>query len=262
MATSADIADLQERAAAGDAAAQYALADRHETGEGVDQDFATALRLFGEAAQQGHAAAQWRLGTILSPLGKAADYGIAPDSIGALRWLEAAARQDHADAIALVAYAYEFGLGTAVNPAVAARWWRRLAERGDPDALRRLGTIALNSGLKPAAAHWFRRAAERGDGLALGQLRDLAAAGIAEAALDPATELRLLAAAADGGDAVAMEALGLRYAEGDGVARDAAKALDYLRRAAAEEQANGRSGSATAALARLEKTLEGSPPGG
>jgi len=211
MATSADITDLQERAAAGDAAAQYALADRHETGEGVDQDFAAALKLFGEAAQQGHAAAQWRLGTILSPLGKAAGYGVAPDSIGALRWLEAAARQDHADAIALVAYAYEFGLGAAVNPATAARWWRRLAERDDPDALRRLGIIALNIGLKPAAAHWFRRAAERGDGLALGQLRDLAAAGVAEAALDPATELRLLVAAAEarrrGGDGSARAAL-------------------------------------------------------
>lgn len=261
MTNAAEIAQLSEQAAAGDAAAQYALADRHETGEGVAQDFAAALRLFGQAAEQGHAAAQWRLGTILSPLGKAESYGIEPNSIAALRWLEAAARQDHGDAMTLVAYAHEFGLGTAVNPAAAARWWRRLAERGDPDALHRLGKIALNSGLKPQAAHWFRRAAERGDGLALRYLGDLAAEGIAEAALDPAAELQLLETAAAGGDNVAIETLGLRYAEGDGVARDPAKALDYLRRAAADEKANGRSGTATTALDRVEAALRGTPAG-
>jgi TPR repeat protein len=195
-------------------------------------------------------------------MGKAESYGIPADSIGALRWLEAAARQKHADAMTLVAYAYEFGLGTAVNPAIAARWWRRLADRGDPDALHRLGTIALNSGLKPQAAHWFRRAAECGDGLALRYLRDLAADGIAEAALDPATELQILERAAEAGDSVAIEALGLRYAEGDGVARDTAKALAYLRRAAADEKANGRSGTATSALVRVESALHGPPPGG
>ena len=261
MDSAAAIADLTERAAAGDAAAQYALADRHETGEGIAQDFAAALRLFGAAAEQGHAAAQWRLGTILSPMGKAESYGIAPDSLAALRWLEAAAGQNHADAMTLVAYAYEFGLGTAVNPAVAARWWRRLAEQGDADALHRLGTISLNSGLKPQAAHWFRRAAERGDALALRYLRDLAAEGVAEAAIDPAVELRILETAAGAGDSVALEALGLRYAEGDGVARDPDRAIAHLRRAAAEEEANGRSGTATSALRRVEASLGGRSPG-
>jgi TPR repeat protein len=259
MATPEEIAALAERAAAGDAAAQYAMGERHAAGDGVAQDRATALRLFRQAAIQGHAPAQWRLGTIMSPTGDAADYGLQPDSVAALRWLEAAAQQEHGDAMTLVAYAYELGLGTEVSPETAARWWRRLADGGDADAMHRLGTIARNGQLLPQAAHWFRAAAERGDMLALRYLRELADEGVAEAALDDAAELAMLEAAAAAGDPVAIETLGLRYAAGDRVARDPARALPLLRRAAAEERARGRSGPAAAALARLEAETAAAP---
>jgi hypothetical protein len=146
----------------------------------------------------------------MSPMGEAEAYGVQPDSVAALRWLEAAAQQEHGDAMTLVAYAYELGLGTEVNPATAARWWRRLAERGDADAMHRLGTIARIGRMLPQAAHWFRAAAARGDMLALRYLRELAAEGVAEAALDPAEELAMLEAAAAAGDVVAIETLELR----------------------------------------------------
>jgi TPR repeat protein len=191
----------------------------------------------------------------MSPMGEAEAYGVQPDSVAALRWLEAAAQQEHGDAMTLVAYAYELGLGTEVNPATAARWWRRLAERGDADAMHRLGTIARIGRMLPQAAHWFRAAAARGDMLALRYLRELAAEGVAEAALDPAEELAMLEAAAAAGDVVAIETLELRYAAGEGVRRDPARALPLLRRAVAEERAKDRSGPAAEALARLEAEL-------
>jgi TPR repeat protein len=255
MATPPGIDRLIERAAAGDAAAQYALGERYAAGDGVEQDRTAALHLFRQAAIQGHAAAQWRLGSIMSSMGEAAAYGLQADGAAALRWLEAAARQDHGDAMSLVAYAYELGLGTEVSPATAACWWWRLAGRGDADAMHRLGTIARNGSLLPQAAHWFRAAAERGDMLALRYLRELAGEGVIEAAFDATEELRMLEAAAAAGDPVAIETLGLRYAAGDRAPRDPARALPLLRRAVAEERAEGRSGAAAEALARLEAEL-------
>ena len=55
---------IQERPEAGDidAEAQYELAKKYESGEGVLQDFAEAAKWRRKAAEQGHAAAQVSLG--------------------------------------------------------------------------------------------------------------------------------------------------------------------------------------------------------
>jgi TPR repeat protein len=49
-------------AAQGHAYAQYNLGAMHDRGEGGPQDFAEARRLWGLAAAQGHAGAQYSLG--------------------------------------------------------------------------------------------------------------------------------------------------------------------------------------------------------
>src|SRR5579872_6630999 len=61
---------------------------------------------------------------------------------------------------------YAKGIGVGPNPAVAARWYERAAERGSAAGQFNLG-FALQKGVgvaidEPAAERWYRRAAEQG----------------------------------------------------------------------------------------------------
>ena len=57
---------LRKDAEAGDAEAQYSLAETYLLGQGAAQDCASARRWFEKAAAQGHAGAQRRLGEMFS----------------------------------------------------------------------------------------------------------------------------------------------------------------------------------------------------
>jgi uncharacterized membrane protein YhaH (DUF805 family) len=59
---------LQTRANAGDADAQYNLGVAYSQGQGVPQDDVEAEKWFRQAAEQGHAAAQYILGLMATPL--------------------------------------------------------------------------------------------------------------------------------------------------------------------------------------------------
>jgi hypothetical protein len=92
---------------------------------------------------------------------------------------------------------YHNALGVERDPAEAARWWHRGAERGDADGQAMLGAaFALGSGLEHdpvAALAWLLRAQSGGSTLAgsfLGAARAaLDATGIAEAESRAATPL-------------------------------------------------------------------------
>jgi TPR repeat protein len=80
-------------------------------------------------------------------------------------WLPAA-RQGLPDAQAAVAYCLQAGLGTARDPAGAARWYRAAAEQGHAISMVGLG-VMLEAGTGvtenlPEAVRLFRGAAERG----------------------------------------------------------------------------------------------------
>ena len=57
-----ELADLHDRAFAGEAQAQYAIGLRYASGRGVPQDDAEAVTWYRKAAEQGHADAQNNLG--------------------------------------------------------------------------------------------------------------------------------------------------------------------------------------------------------
>ena len=57
-----ELADLSALAEAGATEAQYSLGVKYDTGEGVPQDDAEAVRWYRLAAEQGHASAQYNLG--------------------------------------------------------------------------------------------------------------------------------------------------------------------------------------------------------
>ena len=87
--------ELQRRADAGDAAAQFALADHYRAREQPE----LMLRWLKESARRGHPLAQ----TSLSVLYLAGDGGVPRDAVEAYYWLVQAAAQGESDAIAVVA---------------------------------------------------------------------------------------------------------------------------------------------------------------
>jgi len=81
---------LRVSAEQGDASAQYTLALRHQSGEGVPQDRATALNWYRKAAEQGYVEAQYQLGMALAEGAEG-----APDDVAAYTWLVLADAAGH-----------------------------------------------------------------------------------------------------------------------------------------------------------------------
>jgi TPR repeat protein len=104
----------------------------------------------------------------------------------AVQW-RLAAEQGHAGAQAHLASALMHGEGVRADPAEALRLARASAAQGDVDGAFALGSFfregAGGIGVdRREAARWFAKAAELGDEGAARALRELAAAGVAEAA--------------------------------------------------------------------------------
>ena len=86
--------ELRQRAEAGDAAAQFALAEHHRG----DDDPTVMLRWLRASARQGYPLAQASLGVLYS-----AGDGVPQDRLAAYAWLARAAAQGEPEALATVA---------------------------------------------------------------------------------------------------------------------------------------------------------------
>ena len=108
--------------------------------EGVDayraKDYATAVKLWQPLAEQGNAAAQYRLGMLYAE-GK----GVEQNDATAFMWLQRAAKQGDADAQYNVGASYVEGIGVGKNEAEAASWFQRAANQGMVYAQINLGLL-------------------------------------------------------------------------------------------------------------------------
>jgi TPR repeat protein len=91
----------------------------------MPQDYAEAGRWFHLAAEQGHAGAQFNLGTMY-----VAGVGVPQDFAEGIRWYRKAADQGCADAQRNIGSLYERGHGVPQDFAEAARWYRRAGDQG------------------------------------------------------------------------------------------------------------------------------------
>jgi TPR repeat protein len=82
----------------GDAKAQFALGTMYRDGQGVDRDYAEALRWWGEAAEQGLVDAQYALGNAYS-----GGTGVKRDNVLSYMWYDIAATQTGAGWLASIA---------------------------------------------------------------------------------------------------------------------------------------------------------------
>ena len=159
-------------------------------------DLAKAIEWYRYAADRGLAQSQANLG-ILYREGE----GVPADMEEALRWFRLAASQGHPVAMVEIGRAYRFGDGVATNLDEAIRWFEKATSQksaSDKDrglARLNLGLLYEEKGDADEAVPFYRQAAEEGQTDAMVQLY-------------------------------------LCYWSGNGVERDRAKAMEWLRKAA------------------------------
>lgn len=121
----------------GVAVAQFQLGSCFENGEGVAKDAKEAARWYRAAAEQGLAPAQNNLGTCYLH-----GHGVGKDAGEAVRQYRLAAEQGHAPAMYNLGSMYENGLGVTKNVAEAIGYYRLASDSGVAPAriaLDRLG---------------------------------------------------------------------------------------------------------------------------
>jgi hypothetical protein len=156
------VESIKAAAENGDVGAQFTLAWKFETGEGVPQNYDEAINWYRKAADQGDASAQFNLGFIYRT-----GEGVPTNDVEAVKWWHKAAEQGFARAQWELGTAYGTGFGVKRDYTEAIKWFRRAAEQGDAVAQYKLG-ISYQKGYGAAknyieAYRWSSLAAAQGD---------------------------------------------------------------------------------------------------
>ena len=162
-ASAAPLDKLTARAQAGDATAEYVIANRYLRGTDTVKDPGAAMRWMTLAAVKGLPTAQYMLGTFYTQ-----GIGTRADPVKALQWYEAAALQGNRKAMHGLAIAYAQGAGTAQNMPEAVRWFSRAAQLGYVDSQFNLAVLYERGDGVPQslldAYKWYLVASRNGDG--------------------------------------------------------------------------------------------------
>ena len=159
------------------ARAQYVVGLMYAAGQGIEQSFYEAAKMYRKAAHQGHAGAQVNLGSLYEHC-----YGNGPcNTEAAADWYRKAAAQGDATGQFNLAVMYAAGRGVGADEWRAKVLFRKSAEQGFAAAQYNLG-VAYERGLggpvdRIAACAWYELAA--GGASAEGaRARDRLAAGL------------------------------------------------------------------------------------
>ncbi|GGE93290.1 SEL1-like repeat protein [Stappia taiwanensis] len=153
---------LRQAAAAGDPAANFAIAVHYTEGNSVKPDLAKAAEYYEKAARAGLAPAQYRLGSLYEK-----GRGVARDLAKAREWYGRAAEAGNAKAAHNLAVLYAEGLSGEPEFRDAAYWFKKAANFGLADSQYNLGILyARGLGLEKNLVEsykWFALAAQQGD---------------------------------------------------------------------------------------------------
>ena len=228
--------ELLRKAKQGDAESQGLLGYLYETGRGVPQSFAEALRWYGEAARNGAALALYCLGRLHEDgRGAQQDFGKAA------QYYSKAARRGEQRSLGRLGYLYETGRGVTQSLRDAADCYRKAAGSGDAFAEYRLGLMHLTGQGAPRnpwrAEELLIKAARQGNP---GAVYELGIMCLRRQSFEKA--FLLLRKAAELGHDGAMKSLGDMYRDGRGVRHSFENAILFYRKAAARGNAGAASG--------------------
>ena len=105
----------------------------YQNGRGVELSLTKAAEWYRQAAEQGHAGAQAKLGAMYA-LGT----GVKVDDDEALRWLRLSAEQGDAGGQYNLGLMYSQGRGVPTDGIEAIKWFRKAAEQGHVGAQDRV----------------------------------------------------------------------------------------------------------------------------
>ena len=153
---------LKKAAENGNAEAQFELGRIYGNGEGVPQDYQTAIVWLEKAAAQNHAKAQESLGSIY-----ANGVGVKQDFLTARNWYMKAAQNGLGSAQFLMATMYRFGLfESEVDMDQAMVWYQKAAYQNVAPAQLALGKLAMRGKHvkqdDAVALHWLMLAHANG----------------------------------------------------------------------------------------------------
>lgn len=139
---------------------EFDLGNVYYNGDGVEKDYAKAMKYYRKAAKQGNAEAQNKLGEMYI-LGQ----GVKIDNAEAMKWFRKAAKQDNDWAQTNLGIIYYEGYGVEIDYMEAIKWYRKAAEKGNYVAQIKLGNMYCDGyGVEKdykEAIKWFRKAAEQ-----------------------------------------------------------------------------------------------------
>ena len=246
---------LEIIATIGGADAKYRLAVRYDLGDGVEGDWAEALKWYRKAAEGGNANAQFYIGNCYERgRGERQDYAEAAE------WYRKAAEQGHerakaklrivelhrnaengdAEAQYALGLRCENGDGVEKDLTEAAKWYRMAAEQGHVEAQCKLGyCYEQGNGVMQdyfEAAKWYRMAAEQKDPVAQFNLGTFYFNGYG-VRIDRTEAVKWYRKAAEQKDPDAQYFLGICYENAYGVTKDLAEAAKWYRKAAEQGHA-------------------------
>jgi TPR repeat protein len=231
------LAWLRRSALAANPRGQYNLGYVHANGLGVPKDYGEAIKWYRRAAEQGFALAENNFGLMY-----ANGWGVARDAAQAVYWYQRAASQGNAHGQFNLARMYAAGHGVPKDDTEAFRWFRKASDQGLASAQNGLGFIyAQGRGVLKdysEALNWFRKAADQGDARAQNNLGTMYRNGWG-VQKDPEQAINWYRKAIAQGDALAQANLGSMYSAGSGVAKNFAEAVRLFRKAAEQEHPLG-----------------------
>ena len=109
--------------------AQIFLGLMYEKGQGVSQNYKTAVKWYKLAAKQGFANAQNNLGVMYRD-----GQGVTQDDKTAVKWFRLAAEQGYADGQSSLGFMYDTGRGVIQDNVYAHMWYNIAASSGEKTA--------------------------------------------------------------------------------------------------------------------------------
>jgi TPR repeat protein len=128
--------EFSRLAEAGDVHAQSYLGYMYFVGQGVDQDYAEAVRWYRKAAEKGDRDAEYNLAVAY-----AFGQGVKKDLKKAVQWYLKAAEQGHAAAEYSLGISYANGEGIKQDTETAMRWFSKAADQGYAGAEKALDIL-------------------------------------------------------------------------------------------------------------------------
>ena len=226
---------LLKKAKRGNRDAQFAVGEKYYKGNGVDKNYAEAVKWYRKAAEHGYAKAQCDLGTCYYE-----GHGVSKDYQEAVKWFRMAAGQGSEKAQHNLGLCYYMGTGLPQDYKEAVKWFRMSADNGLASAQLNFGACYENGhGVVKdyhEAVKWYQKAADQGSEIAQCYLAYCyeSGRGVSQNYQEAVGWYRK---SAEQGFARAQNSLGDCYYYGCGVSKDYQEAVKWYRMAANQEYA-------------------------